>query len=100
MAAKGSDEKIVVTKGILEKFEGAFVYNDGKEIRIPIGDVQIKVALTCAKENVSPDGATVLDADADGDFPAPRGEVAPPKFAEPTQEEKEKVQSILAKLNF
>ena len=98
--AKGSDEKVIVTKGILEKFEGSFVYNDSKEIRIPVGDVQIKVTLTCAKENVSPDGETVLDAGADGDFPAPKGEVAAPKFAEPTQEEKEKVQSMLAKLNF
>ena len=39
-------------------FDGAFEYNDGKEIRIPMSedgiDIQIKVALTCAKDNVAP----------------------------------------------
>lgn len=99
--AKGSDEKLIVTNGILKAFEGAFLYNDGKEIRIPVGDVQIKVALTCAKENVSPDGETktVLDG-GDGSFPAPVGQVAAPKYAEPTQEEKDKVNNLLNKLGF
>ena len=52
MAVRGSEEKQIITNKILETFEGAFLYNGGKEIRIPIGEVQIKVALTCAKENV------------------------------------------------
>lgn len=50
--ARGSDEKAKVTSDILAAFPGSFLYNGGKEIRIPIGDVQIKVTLTCAKENV------------------------------------------------
>ena len=52
--AKGAEEKQIILKRILETFNGAFVYNNGKEIRIPINDVQIKVALTCAKDNVDP----------------------------------------------
>ena len=49
--AKGAAEKELVTQKILEIFENSFVY--GKEIRVPVNDVQIKVTLTCAKENVS-----------------------------------------------
>ena len=48
--ARGAEEKDVITQKILETFPNSFIYN--KEIRIPINDVQIKVTLTCAKENV------------------------------------------------
>lgn len=55
--AKGQEAKSIISKKILETFEGAFLYNDGKEIRIPIKEngenIQIKVTLTAAKENVS-----------------------------------------------
>lgn len=54
MAAKGSIAKEAITNQILSTFPGSFIY--GKEIRIPYSEngaiVQIKVALTCAKENV------------------------------------------------
>lgn len=56
--ARGSDEKEFVTQKILETFENSFLY--GKEIRIPIGDVQIKATLTCAKENVSAGADTAI----------------------------------------
>ena len=52
--AKGAEEKQMVIDKIKEVFPEAFEYD--KTIRIPIGDVQIKVALTCAKENVEPGG--------------------------------------------
>ena len=62
MALKGTIAKKEITDKILATFEGSFLYNDGKEIRIPFveegNDVQIKVALTCAKDNVTP-GADV-----------------------------------------
>lgn len=48
--AKGATEKELVIQKILETFENSFVY--GKEIRVPVNDVQIKITLTCAKENV------------------------------------------------
>lgn len=54
--ARGANSKIEVSKKILSTFNGAFLYNDGKEIRIPMiedgEEIQIKVALTAAKENV------------------------------------------------
>ena len=50
--AKGQIAKQEITKKILETFEGSFLYDGGKEIRIPIIEegnlVQVKVTLTCA----------------------------------------------------
>ena len=54
MASKGAEEKQMVIDKIKEVFPEAFEYD--KAIRIPIGNVQIKVALTCAKDNVEPGG--------------------------------------------
>ena len=60
--ARGTESKSYITKKILETFEGSFLYNDGKEIRIPLKEdgeiVQIKVTLTCAKTNVSIEDST------------------------------------------
>lgn len=58
MAARGTEEKQIVIDKIKEVFPDAFEYD--KVIRIPVGDVQIKVALTCAKDNVEPGGDNVL----------------------------------------
>ena len=52
--ARGQEEKLIVINKIKEVFPEAFEYD--KAIRIPIGDVQIKVALTAAKDNVKPGG--------------------------------------------
>ena len=54
MASRGAEEKQIVIDKIKEVFPEAFEYD--KVIRIPISDVQIKVALTCAKDNVEPGG--------------------------------------------
>ena len=58
MASRGAEEKQIVIDKIKEIFPEAFEYD--KVIRIPIGDVQIKVALTCAKDNVEPGGDTAV----------------------------------------
>ena len=50
--ARGAEEKQIIIDKIKEVFPEAFEYD--KVIRIPIGDVQIKVALTAAKDNVEP----------------------------------------------
>ena len=56
--AKGAEEKQMIINKIKEVFPEAFEYD--KVIRIPIGDVQIKIALTCAKDNVEPGGDTAV----------------------------------------
>lgn len=98
--AKGAEAKAKVFKQILEAFPGSFAYNDGKEIRIPMAEgaeiVQIKVALTCAKENVECGADTALP----GDFPAPKAAPTPER-TEPvaqTAEEKATVSAMLRKL--
>ena len=50
--ARGQEEKLIVINKIKEVFPEAFEYD--KTIRIPIGDVQIKVTLTAAKDKVEP----------------------------------------------
>ena len=52
--ARGQEEKLIVINKIKEVFPEAFEYD--KVIRIAIGDVQIKVSLTAAKDNVEPGG--------------------------------------------
>lgn len=100
--AKGAIAKQIVFDKILEVFEGSFMYNGGKECRIPIdeegNEVQIKVALTCAKDNVSPEGEVMRAAAV----PSEEGPVsnfpAPHKIAEVTEEEKQNVEDLLKTL--
>ena len=99
--ARGQQAKSEVAKKILEVFSGSFMYNDGKEIRIPCNEagetMQIKVTLTCAKENVE-SGA---DAAMPGDFPAPKMTAPTPERTEPvqvTEEEKQSVADLLKSL--
>lgn len=101
--AKGQVSKALINKKIIDTFEGAFAYNDGKEIRIPMTEdgveVQIKVTLTCAKDNVQPGdenaipGATTTTAIKNEtlSFKAPAEEV----HVAPTAEEKANVKGML-----
>ena len=99
--ARGAQAKNEVMQKILETFSGSFKYNDGKEIRVPImeaGDlVQIKVTLTCAKENVE----VGADSAVPGDFPAPKMTAPTPQSnipVQPTEYEKQKVADLLKSL--
>ena len=86
--AKGATEKSLITTKILETFQGSFLWNEGKEIRIPINDVEIKVTLTCAKENIG--GATVAVAE---------NKTPEVQLEEPTEQEISEVNNFLDKLN-
>jgi hypothetical protein len=99
--ARGAEAKVKVQKQILEAFPGSFLYNDGKEIRIPMPEggeiVQIKVALTCAKENVEIGADNAMP----GDFPAPKMTAPTPQSntpVQPTEDEKQKVADLLKSL--
>ena len=93
MAAKGSVAKAEITKQILNSFNGSFLYNDGKEIRIPFIEngaaVQIKVTLTCAKENVE------VGSDTAEPTPAP---INTDKVEGLTFAEKEEVNNLITSL--
>lgn len=87
MAAKGSEEKNIITSKLMEIFPNAFEHE--KVLRIPINGVEIKVALTCAKDNI-------LAADV----VATENNEAAPASLEPTQEELQEVDRILGRLGF
>lgn len=99
--AKGAESKNKITKQILELFPGSFIYNDGKEIRVPMIEggeqIQIKIALTCAKECVNMGADNAIP----GDFPAPINTPPTPERSEPikpTEEEKQSVANLLRSL--
>ena len=102
--AKGALAKENIINKILETFEGAFKYD--KEIRIPMmengEEVQIKVALTCAKtnvdrgEDVAIPGASTVKASTTATS-ATVSKVST-TVAEPTEEEKKNVEDLLIKL--
>lgn len=113
--AKGAVAKTEVFNKILKLFNGAFAYNGGKELRIPMvengEEVQIKVTLTCAKDNVVPGedtalpGTTVQPKSSNESYHfgntlsatvSEQKEVVP--TVEPTEEEKANVKSLLAVL--
>ena len=96
MAAKGSQFKEEITQKIMEMFDGAFL--NGKELRIPGledgREIQIKVALTCAKENV--------DRPAGDTEPKVTIEQASPPNVEKlqvTEQEKQNIQNLIEALN-
>jgi hypothetical protein len=98
MAAKGSILKEEIIQKILETFPGSF--KNDKEIRI-VGmengeELQIKVALTCAKVNVSPGADVALPGAAPTQTVSKvlpqRGKRA---LIEPTAEEKQNVSDFL-----
>ena len=98
MAVKGTILKKEITDKILEVFPGSFLYNDGKEIRIPGMEegqlIQVKVALTCAKTNVEQNGENVLPGELNTDIPENRVQT----IVEVSQEEKDNVKKLMASL--
>lgn len=98
--ARGQEEKLIVINKIKEVFPEAFEYD--KVIRIPIGDVQIKVALTCAKDNVEPGGDTAVPGVKATKVTIAEG--AEPVFeeasaiVEPSEEELNAVSNLMASL--
>ena len=101
--ARGQKIKQEIANKILETFEGSFLYNDGKEIRINGTEdgelVQVKVTLTAAKESVSigEDNAIPGQASSNNEINF-NNEQKETKVAEPTEEEKQNVSDLLKAL--
>ena len=98
--ARGQEEKLIVINKIKEVFPEAFEYD--KAIRIPIGDVQIKVALTAAKDNVEPGGDAAVPGVKATKVTIAEG--AEPVFedvaaaVEPSEEELNEVSNLMTQL--
>lgn len=100
MAAKGAILKGEVAEKIIAAFPGSFLYNDGKEIRINGTEngepLQIKVTLTCAKVAVESDRLEFNDSPvATSASNTTTTENIP---QEPSQEEKERLATLLQNL--
>jgi hypothetical protein len=109
--AKGQVAKNEVAKIILDAFgDKAFLYNDGKEIRVnwvEAGEaVQIKVALTASKVAVEQGADTEVPGSIKPavtaipksemiDFEAP---AVPAPVAAPTETEKQNIKELMARL--
>lgn len=102
--ARGQIAKAEIIKKILNNFEGSFLYNDGKEIRIPIQengeDIQIKVTLTAAKENVVVGGENALPGEVETNSTIEFKDVKTeePNIVVPTTQEKQNVSDLLRAL--
>ena len=100
MAAKGAILKGEVAEKIIAAFPGSFLYNDGKEIRINGTEngepLQIKVTLTCAKVAVESDRLEFNDSPVAA--PASNTTTTENIPQEPSQEEKERLATLLQNL--
>jgi hypothetical protein len=105
--AKGSASKEIITNKILEVFSNAFV--NGKEIRVPMEEdgssLEIKITLTAAKDIIgggisnsvtTSDSILSQTASTAGTFVTPSAT----EKSEPTEEEKQAVADVLARLGF
>lgn len=103
MAAKGTESKTKVFEALLNAFPESFYYNDGKEVRINLtegGEIcQIKVACTCAKIPVEPDGEPATPAADKKAFPDPVNKEHPvtkePETYKATEEEKQHISDLM-----
>jgi hypothetical protein len=102
MAVKGAARKKEIMEKLLEVFPGSFLYNDGKEVRINGYEdnqlVQVKVVLTCAKVPVEGGSDAVLPGGGEVRQPQVSDGVQETVPQEPTTEEKERLQRLMAQL--
>ena len=89
--AKGQESKEKI-KQVLQEIFPAMFSPDGKELRIPVIEngetVEIKVALTCAKENLGGEGAVV----------AAKSDPVAVEQLTVTEEEKEQIKQLMERL--
>ena len=102
--AKGSESKSIFYAKILETFEGSFMYNDGKEIRIPFKedgkDIQLKIVATCAKDNVAAGADETIPGAEVVVTETAREEQIEPSALKVSEEEKNKAKALLAAMQF
>ena len=99
--ARGSEAKASITEQILNNFEGSFIASDGKTLRIPMVEngevIEIKVTLVAAKDLERGTSSNQLDdIDNESDNSC---DIAALDVPEPTEEEKERINKLLASLN-
>ena len=101
--AKGQVSKEEFFKKVIELFSDSFMYNEGKELRVPMiedgNEIQLKVTVTCAKTNVEPGGDVAVPGAAKAEtagFPEPVQKET--VKIEATEDEKAKVLDLMSQL--
>ena len=102
--ARGTESKNIITAKLLETFAGSFIYD--KNIIIPMVEngenLQIKIALTCIKTNVSTEDSTPAEFKA---APAANNELnfedteISPATIKATPEERANIARLVEKFN-
>ena len=96
--ARGSESKEKIINTLTEIYSDAFIGSDGKTLRIPLVEngepIEIKVSLTAAKDL---EGGGASKADTSVSAFATETNM---KALEPTQEELNKVSTLMSQLGF
>lgn len=97
--ARGTDEKKILFDKIREVYPNAFWETQDKILRVPINDVEIKVTLTCAKDNIG--GGFQSSSTSNGMINFEETAEAAPstRLTEPTEREIENVKRLMEQLN-
>lgn len=99
--AKGAESKTTIFKKLQEIYPKSFWENEDKILRIPMTEngnrVEIKVTLTAAKNNLGGDGIESAFDTPPSVIPKVTQETPQP-ILEPTQEEKDNVNRLIAAL--
>lgn len=97
---KGADSKEIIFKKLTQVFPGSFM--DDKVLRIPMTEngepLEIKVALTCAKDILG-DGVAASAFPDNGESPAAPSLAISEADIEPSEDEKNNVAKMLESLN-
>lgn len=99
MAVKGTESKKIIFNKLQELFPNSFFEEDNKILRIPLDEngsrVEVKITLTTAKTNLG--GETVQSA-FEASSPIVKTTETEKVILEPTQEEKDTVNRLIASL--
>lgn len=101
MAARGLESKQIIFNKIQEIFPKSFF--DDKILRIPMTEdgnpLEIKVALTCAKDVIGGGQVMSSTGPAQGDFDWSDDPKPAPALTEPTEKEIQNVRTLMSALN-
>lgn len=102
MAARGTLAKQTIKDKLAEVFSGKFyVSADGKEIRISCEEngeeVQIKIAMTCAKDNIDMGTSSFINFETATNNDNSSNEKVT-EVTKPSEEEKERVKTLCQQL--
>lgn len=103
MAARGTESKNILFAKLMEIYSGAFWEDEGKVLRVPMDEngqrIELKVTLTAAKTNLGGDSVASAFDSGPAIIPTSTSTTNESNSLEPTEEEKQNIQSLIEALN-